>query len=133
VRDTGLRVGAKYKYTVTATDEAGNTGGATLAVTATGRLTSPVPGQRVTSRPHLTWLPVKGASYYNVQLYRGGRILSVWPKRTTFTLPLSWAYQGHHHHLHSGSYRWYVWPGFGKPAQARYGQLLGSSTFLYAP
>jgi hypothetical protein len=133
VRDKGLRVAAKYRYTITATNEAGNTGNATLAVTATGPLTGPVPGQRVTtSRPRLSWLPVKGASYYNVQLYRGGRILSAWPKRTSLALPASWAYQGQRHRLHSGSYRWYVWPGFGKPAQAHYGHLLGSSSFVYA-
>jgi hypothetical protein len=132
VRDAGLHVGRKYKYTVNATDEAGNVGAAALAVTATGQLTAPVPGQRVRSRPHLTWLPVKGASYYNVQLYRGGRILSRWPKRTSFTLPVSWSYLGRHHRLNSGSYRWYVWPGFGNPAQARYGRLLGSSSFVYS-
>jgi hypothetical protein len=129
VRDTGLRVGARYTYTVTAVDEAGNTSNATLAVTATGPLTSPVPGQTVSSRPQLTWLPVKGATYYNVQLYRGGRILSRWPKRTSLTLPTSWTYQGHHHRLSGGSYRWYVWPGFGKKSQAHYGRLLGSSSF----
>jgi len=132
IRDTGLRVGAKYEYTVAATDEAGNTGKATLAVTATGPLTSPVPGQRVTSRPHLAWLPVKGATYYNVSLYRGGRILSLWPTRTHLTLPLSWTYQGHRHRLRSGSYRWYVWPGFGKKSQARYGKRLGSGSFVFA-
>ena len=132
VRDTGLRVGGKYKYTVSAVDEAGNTSYETLAVTATGPLTSPVPGQRVVSRPHLTWLPVKGATYYNVSLYRGGRILSVWPKRTSVTLPLSWTYQGHRHRLRSGSYRWYVWPGYGKKSQARYGPRLGSGSFVYS-
>jgi hypothetical protein len=131
VRDEGLRVGAKYKYTITAVDQAGNTSHATLAVTATGPLTSPVPGQKVASRPHLTWLPAKGASYYNVSLYRGGRILSLWPKRTSVTLPLSWTYQGHRHRLRNGSYRWYVWPGYGKKAQARYGKLLGSDSFVY--
>jgi len=132
IRDKGLRVGSKYKYTVAATDEAGNTGTATLAVTATGPLTSPVPGERVTSRPHLTWLPVKGATYYNVQLYRDGRILSVWPKRTNLTLPASWSYQGQHLRLRKGSYRWYVWPGFGKKSQAHYGKLLGSDSFVFA-
>jgi hypothetical protein len=129
VRDTGLRVGTRYTYTVTAVDEAGNTSRATLPVTATGALTSPVPGQTVSSRPQLTWLPVKGATYYNVQLYRNGRILSRWPKRTSITLPASWTYQGHHHRLRSGSYRWYVWPGFGKKSRAHYGHLLGSSSF----
>jgi hypothetical protein len=129
LRNTGLRVGARYTYTVTAVDEAGNTSKASLGVTATGPLTAPVPGQTVSSRPHLSWLPVKGATYYNVQLYRNGRILSRWPKRTSYTLPASWKYQGHHHRLSSGAYRWYVWPGFGKKSKAHYGHLIGSSSF----
>ncbi len=133
VSDKGLRVGAKYKYTVTESDEAGNKGEATIVVTGTGRLTSPVPGERVAGRPHLTWLPAKGASYYNVSVYRGGRILSAWPKRTSLRLPVDWSYLGRHHHLHGGSYRWYVWPGFGKRTQVRYGRLLGSGSFVYAP
>lgn len=129
LRDRGLHVGAKYTYTVTAVDEAGNTSKASVGVTATGPLTSPVPGQNVSSRPHLTWLPVKGATYYNVQLYRNGRILSRWPRGTSITLPATWSYQGHHHRLRDGSYRWYVWPGFGKKSQAHYGKLIGSSSF----
>jgi hypothetical protein len=129
LHDRGLHVGAKYTYTVTAVDEAGNKSNASLGVTATGPLTSPVPGQNVSSRPHLTWLPVKGATYYNVQLYRNGRILSRWPRGTTITLPASWSYQGRHHRLSNGSYRWYVWPGFGKKSRAHYGKLIGSSSF----
>jgi hypothetical protein len=129
LRNTGLRVGAKYTYKVTAVDEAGNTSSASLGVTATGPLTSPVPGQNVSSRPHLSWLPVKGATYYNVQLYRNGRILSRWPRGTSITLPASWSYQGRHHRLSNGSYRWYVWPGFGKKSRAHYGKLIGSSSF----
>jgi hypothetical protein len=129
LRDRGLRVGARYTYTVTAVDEAGNTSKASVGVTATGPLTAPVPGQNVSSRPHLTWLPVKGATYYNVQLYRNGRILSRWPRGTSITLPASWSYQGHHHRLSNGSYRWYVWPGFGKKSRAHYGKLIGSSSF----
>jgi hypothetical protein len=75
---------------------------------------------------------VKGASYYAVSLYRGGHILSKWPKRTSLTLPRSWTYQGHRHRLRSGTYRWYVWPGFGKLSQAHFGRLLGSNSFVYA-
>jgi hypothetical protein len=133
-RDTGLRPGAKYQYTVAAFDQAANTGARTLSVTATGRLINPVPGERVTSPPRLAWLPVKGASYYNVQLLRGGggRILSAWPTKANFKLPRSWVYHGHRYHLKPGVYRWYVWPGYGKLALARYGRLLGGSSFLYA-
>jgi hypothetical protein len=131
-RDKGLRVGAKYQYTVTAFDRAANTAVKTLAVTATGRLINPVPGERVTSAPRLVWLPVKGASYYNVQLIHGKRIFSAWPTRASFKLPRSWVYHGHRYRLRPGVYRWYVWPGYGKLAQAQYGRRLGGSSFLYA-
>jgi len=131
LRDKGLRPGAKYHYTVTAFDVAGNSATHALTVTATGRLVNPVPGERVSSRPHLAWLPVKGARYYNVQLFRGGRILTAWPRHGHFKLPRSWVYHGHHYRLRPGVYRWYVWPGFGLLAQAHYGRLLGGSTFVY--
>ena len=131
LRDKGLRPGAKYHYTVTAFDVAGNSATQALTVTGTGRLVNPVPGERVSSRPHLAWLPVKGARYYNVQLFRGGRILTAWPRHGHFKLPRSWVYHGHHYRLRPGVYRWYVWPGFGLLAQAHYGRLLGGSTFVY--
>jgi hypothetical protein len=132
-RDKGLRVGAKYHYTVTAFDEAANRAVNTVAITATGRLLNPVPGQRVTSPPHLAWLPAKGAGYYNVQLIRGKQILSTWPARTSLKLRRSWIFHGHRYRLRPGVYRWYVWPGFGKRKQAHYGPLLGSNSFVYAP
>jgi len=31
--------------------------------------------------------------------------------------------------LGRGLYRWYVWPGFGSKAAARYGKLIGTSSF----
>jgi len=130
--DKGLRVGKPYQYTVTAFDEAANAANSTLAVTATGRLINPVPGQRVTSAPHLDWLPAKGATYYNVQLIRGKRILSTWPARNSLKLRRSWTFHGHRYRLRPGVYRWYVWPGFGKRKQAHYGRLLGSNSFVYA-
>jgi len=101
-------------------------------VTATGALLNPVPGARVSAPPFLVWAPVKGASYYNVQLVRGGRILSAWPKRARLKLPLSWVYKGHHYRLHRGVYQWYVWPGFGRLVAGRYGRRVGGSSFFYA-
>jgi hypothetical protein len=130
-RDKGLRPGAKYRYTVTAFDPAANPASKALAVTATGRLINPFPGERVSSRPRLAWLPVKGATYYNVQLIRGGRILSAWPRHAHFKLPRRWVYQGYHYGLRRGVYHWYVWPGFGRLAQAHYGRMVGSSAFVY--
>jgi hypothetical protein len=130
--DKGLRVGRKYHYTVSAIDAAANRASRTVTITATGALLSPAPGERVTGRPQLTWTPTHGASYYNVQLVRGGTILSVWPRTTHLTLPRSWVFQGHRYRLHAGVYRWYVWPGFGSLSAARYGGLVGRSSFLFA-
>jgi len=130
--DRGLRPGAKYQYTVTAFDQAANAAAKTLEVTGTGPLIGPAPGDRVTGPVRLQWLPVKGATYYNVQLIRNGRIFSAWPTNTSVKLPRRWTYRGHRYRLRSGTYRWYVWPGFGKLAQARYGRLLGGSSFIYS-
>ena len=131
-RDKRLRPGAKYQYTVTAFDQAANAAAKTLEVTGTGPLIGPAPGDRVTGPVRLQWLPVKGATYYNVQLIRNGRIFSAWPRNTSVKLPRRWTYRGHRYRLRSGTYRWYVWPGFGKLAQARYGRLLGGSSFIYS-
>jgi hypothetical protein len=129
-RDTGLKIGKAYRYTVTGVDQAGNTASATLAVTATGLLFSPVPRARVSAPPLLVWAPVKRARYYNVQLVRGRKILSVWPTRTYFQVPRSWTFKGHRYRLKPGVYHWYVWPGFGKVSAGRYGRSLGGSSFI---
>jgi hypothetical protein len=131
-RDSRLKVGAKYQYTVTAFDQAGNSASRAIAVTATGALLSPVPAARVGSPPILRWTPVKGARYYNVQLLRGHRVLSAWPTTAHFKVPRSWVFKGHHYRLHRGVYRWYVWPGFGRFSASKYGRLLGGSSFVFA-
>jgi hypothetical protein len=132
-RDTHLKVGARYRYTVTAIDQAGNSVAKTLAVTATGALLAPTPMQTVSRPPVLRWIAVKGAAYYNVQLVRGKKILSAWPATNHFQVPRSWVYQGHRYRLHSGVYRWYVWPGFGTLSANKYGSVLGGSSFVYSP
>jgi len=130
-RDKGLRAGVKYRYTLTAFDAASNAASESLKVTGTGALVRPLPGEHVTSAPLLVWQPGKRASYYNVQLFRGGReIFTAWPTHTSLKLPRSWVFQGHRYRLRRGQYRWYVWPGFGSFAQAHYGKRLGGSTFF---
>jgi hypothetical protein len=129
-RDTGLVVARKYLYRVTGFDEAENRSEHTLDITATGALLSPAPGTQVTNPPQLVWTAVKGASYYNVQLMRGRKVLSAWPVRTRFQLRRTWRYNGRRYRLRPGVYRWYVWPGYGRISAARYGRLLGGSTFV---
>lgn len=93
-------------------------------------LLSPRGGARVTSPPLLTWRRVPRASYYNVQLYRGSvKVLSAWPTRTRLQLRARWTYLGRQRQLAPGTYRWFVWPRFGRGASGRYGRLLGQSTF----
>ena len=132
-RDTRVKVGTRYRYTVTAIDQAGNRAAKTLAVAAPGTLFAPMPGERVSRAPVLRWTPVKRAQYYNVQLVRGKKILSAWPTTNHFQVPRSWVYHGHRYRLQRGVYRWYVWPGLGNLSANRYGGMLGGSSFVFSP
>ena len=97
---------------------------------AASALLAPRAGARVTSPPLLRWRRVPRASYYNVQLFRGSvKIFSAWPSRTRLQLRARWTYLGRQQRLKAGTYRWYVWPGYGKASLRRYGRLLGGSTF----
>ena len=84
----------------------------------------------VHSPPLFRWRAIKGASFYNVQLYYGARkVLSRWPSTARLRLGRTWTYEGQNLRLKKGTYHWYVWPGFGPRLKGRYGQLLGESTF----
>jgi hypothetical protein len=131
-RDTRVKVGTRYRYTVTAIDQAGNRAARTLTVSVR-TLFAPMPSERVSRAPVLRWTPVKGAQYYNVQLVRGKKILSAWPATTHFQVPRSWVYHGHRYRLHRGAYRWYVWPGIGSRSANRYGRMLGGNSFVFSP
>jgi hypothetical protein len=131
-RDSGLAAGRHYRYRITGFDEAQNRVDQTLTFTGSGRLLTPAPGETVKlgQKTVMTWTRVKKASYYNLQLIRGGKVLSVWPVRASFQLPRSWIYQGRRYRLRPGVYRWYVWPGIGRISANRYGAMLGSSSFV---
>jgi hypothetical protein len=131
-RDTGLTVGRTYEYRVIGADQAANRTEHKIAFVATGALLSPAPSARVSlkSPPRLIWTPVKRASYYNLQLIRGRKVLSAWPVRPGFQLRRTWTYKGRRYRLRPGVYRWYVWPGIGRISAGRFGRLLGSSTFV---
>lgn len=135
VLDKGLVNGTKYRYTITGTDQAGNSSSQTIPAVPTGSTLLPAVGARVTSAPLLTWKKVKRARYYNVQLFRGGhKILSEWPGTNSFQVRATWRFRGKRYSLTPGHYRWYVWPGLGKRSQHRYGHILGRSSFrLVAP
>jgi hypothetical protein len=128
-RDTALTIGEGYRYTVTAFDRAGNAASRKVTLTATGPLLSPAPGASISSAPLFVWMPVRGARYYNLQLVRGGKILSVWTHRTRFRLASAWTFGGTRYQLSPGVYRWYVWPGYGRISASKYGHMLGGSSF----
>jgi len=128
-RDKTVRPGVTYHYTVATTDAAGNDARVKIAGSLTS-LYAPAAGARVRAGTTLAWTAAPKATYYNLQLFRGKtKVLSTWPVAAHFRLPRSWSFGGRHYKLQRGSYTWYVWPGLGPRAKARYGKLLGSSTF----
>jgi hypothetical protein len=118
--DTALAPTTTYTWTITVLDAAGN---------ATSR--------RVTARTapmQLRWHSVRGASYYNVQVFRGARkVLSAWPATPSFRLGAAWRYLGRAERLVAGKYRWYAWAGFGPRSARRYGRLLAQGSFTVPP
>jgi hypothetical protein len=123
----------RYRYTLTAIDPAGNTVQRTAVATPLPILFAPRPGARLGrhAAPFFAWRPVPKARYYNLQLWRNGRqVGSWWPSRARLRLPSRWRYKGGSHRLERGRYAWYVWPGRGPRRLARYGPLLGTSTFV---
>ena len=130
VDDDGLQGNTRYTYTLTATDAAGNAQTVTASAVPTGTLLAPAPGAKVSKPPMLRWKTIKGARYYNVQLFRGRhKLLSSWPTKAHLQLRSSWTYRGRRHRLVAGRYRWYVWPGYGPRDRRHYGKLLGRRTF----
>ena len=135
--DTDVQAGARYRYRVASYDWADNHSKAVDVSTAaaTASLIQPQDWARLTRPPLLAWAPVAGADYYNVQLWAfapGGlkKVLSIWPTSTHLQLLSKWVFGGENHALTIGRYRWYVWPGLGPQALARYGKLMGSHLFV---
>jgi hypothetical protein len=131
-QDNHVRNGVRYRYMITARDQAGNASTTTVVATPGPRLLGPINGAHLTLPPMLSWTPVPGATYYNVQLYRGGKtkVLSIWPTHAALQLQRTWRFDRRRYKLKPGRYRWYVWPGFGKRRAARYGHVVGSGTFV---
>lgn len=70
-----------------------------------------------------------GASYYNAQLFRDGKILTVWTTQSRYRLKLRWRHDGRRYRLRPGEYHWIVWPGFGLRSKADYGRRIGRRGF----
>ena len=130
VVDKGLKNGHKYRYSVTDMDDAGNTNVKAIRAIPTASSLRPFVGTPVSSPPLLTWKKIKGANYYNVQLFFGRKkVLSTWPRTPSLQVKGSWHFRGKTYTLVPGHYRWYVWPGFGSLSQHNYGNRIGRSSF----
>jgi hypothetical protein len=129
--DRALLNGARYRYVVVASDPAGNSDSESVDAAPQGPLRAPAEKARVTGPPLLQWVKVRGASFYNVQLFRNGRkILSKWPVRTRLRLHRRWVWNGRRRALAPAKYRWFVWPAFKRGGKIRYGKSLGYSDFV---
>jgi hypothetical protein len=130
--DSKIHPGPQYVYSLQSFDQAGN---ASRVVSILGLLkvltlqkTPYVP--RAAPNPTLRWWRVRGASYYNVQLFRGKkRIYAAWPTMHQVGLQATWKWSGHRFRLTPGRYRWYVWAGFGPRKLARY-HAVGNARFV---
>lgn len=132
--DREVRNGRKYRYVLTLADEAGNSASRELAAEPDRHLLAPAKRATVAGPPRLTWTPVRGARYYNVQLFRNGRkIMSKWPRHAALQLKHKWRFHGKRYRLKPAEYRWYVWPGEGPREENRYGRRVGKRSFTIAP
>jgi hypothetical protein len=131
-KDVGIDNRSEYEYRVSAADEAANTTSEQKAtVLPLPPLYNPAAGARVRAPIVLEWLAIPKATYYNVQVWcRGRKILTAWPKRPRLVLPVRGKLAGRAYVLPLGSCRWYVWPGYGRFVEKRYGRLAGTSTFV---
>ena len=70
----------------------------------------------------LSWRERPTASYYNVAIWhKGSRLLDLWPTAPTVFLNRTG--------LEPGRYDWFVYPGIGSKAKARYGKLVAHGFF----
>jgi fibronectin type 3 domain-containing protein len=131
--DRGLKNGRTYRYVIVEYDRAGNrsAGVAVIAVPRAPSLVRPPLGATVHGAPVLQWIQASSATYYNVQLFRDGqKVFTSWPTQNRLALPHSWVIADIKVELRPGHYAWFVWPGYGRLADKRYGNLLGRSTFV---
>lgn len=132
-KDVGIDNRTQYEYRVSAADEAANTTPEQKAtVLPLPALYNPAAGARVRTPILLEWLSIARATYYNVQVWcRGRKILTAWPKRTRLVVPRTGILGARRYTLPRGRCRWFVFPGFGRFAEGRYGALAGRSTFVH--
>lgn len=122
-----LRAGQTRYLALFARDSGGQISAAARRVISLASLVPlrPISGSYVGTAPVLTWKPSKGASYYNVQVFRNGkRVLVAWPSQPSYRIPTG--------ALSPGTYVWFVWPAIGTTrADPRFGGLIGRAVFVF--
>ena len=129
--DTSIQNGREYVYTLMSRDRAGNHSKrvSLLALPKVLTLEKLPYLPRVSVSPILRWKAAPRATYYHVQIFRGGkRILAVWPRGPLLGLHSTWSWSGRRYRLDRGTYRWYVWAGFGRRSSGHY-KRLGTAAF----
>ena len=130
-KDTGIDNRASYEYVVAAADEAANGVEQKATAVALPALYSPAAGARVRPPIVLEWLSIERATYYNVQVWcKKRKLITTWPKRTRLVIPRRGKLGGRSYVLPRAACRWYVFPGFGRFAERRFGRVAGQSTFV---
>jgi hypothetical protein len=123
-----LRAGQTGHLAVFAVDHSGNVSAPARTIVSLAALIPlrPLSGSALHAAPVLSWEPRKGATYYNLQVFRAGkRMLLAWPSTASYRLPAE--------KLQPGTYVWFVWPAFeGKHSTPRFADLIGRATFVYA-
>ncbi len=141
----GLTNGVEYRFVVVAYDKAGNraSGVAVVALAQQQTLLAPPNGAVLSAAPLVKWKPVKGAKYYNAQIWfepagpgravlasaAARKVMSVWPTKASFKMKKSWRFGGKKFTLKQGRYLLYIWPGVGPKSANRYGKLLVQAEF----
>jgi len=69
------------------------------------------PSTTEASPQRFAWAPVKGATAYHVELFRGSsKVFEAGTTRPALTIPARWVFEQEQQTLLPGNYRWYVWP-----------------------
>jgi hypothetical protein len=131
--DRRLTTGISYRYLIVSYDSTGNrsTGVVALATAPPQLLYAPGQDARVSAPVILRWRATRGATFYNVQLYRNGKkVLSEFPGREKLIVPSAWKYGGKAHGLAKGRYDWFVWPGRGTRRKPHFAPMEGFNSFV---
>jgi hypothetical protein len=83
------------------------------------------------ARRLFVWLPIRGASHYNVRFFDGSQtVFEAWPTDARVTVPIRGTFRGRPFEFTNGRYRWVVRPAFGTRSSGRYGDPIVRSVWV---